>query len=190
VDRHTPGGVAIQSKETVSGAGAVKSRTQGTTTNADVLGEPRLGRLQHRAWDVWFAPKRFESPHLYERLGVLWIKRYVPTGGDYFRKKYGVRVIEIKSTIESLLKFEERTRVYEAIHMGVFLAFLLFSIWQLVSGRTTGLGFGIACMVYVLLILSPALLQRYNRLRVYEALRRMRKKQVFLTPLPPGSAGR
>ncbi len=156
--------------------------------NADVLGEPRLRWFQRRAWDVWFAPKRFESPHLYERLGVLWIKRYVPTGGDYFRKKYGVRVIDIKSTIESLLTFEERTRLYEAIHVVVFLAFLLFSIWQLVSGRTTGLGFGIACVAYVLLILSPALLQRYNRLRVYEALRRMRKKQVFLTPLPPGSA--
>jgi hypothetical protein len=74
--------------------------------------------LQQRAWDCWFAPKRFESPHLYEGLGVLWIKRYVPTGGDYFRKKYGVRVIAIKSTIESLLTFEQRTRFYEAIPSG------------------------------------------------------------------------
>ena len=156
--------------------------------NADVLGPQKMGLLQHRAWDFWLAPKRFESPQLYERLGVLWIKRHVPTGGDYFRKKYGVRVIDIKSNIESLLTFEERTRLYEVIHLGVFLAFLLFSIWQLVSERTNGIGFVIACVIYVLLILSPALLQRYNRLRVYEALRRMRKKQVFLTPLPPGSA--
>ena len=148
--------------------------------NADVLGEPRLGFLQHRAWDDWFASKRFESPHLYERLGVLWIKRYVPTGGDYVRMKYGVRVIDIKSTIESLLTFEKRTRLYEAIHLGAFLAFLLFSIWQLVSGRTTGLGFVLACVVYVMLMLSPVLLQRYNRIRVYEAIRRMRKKQASL----------
>jgi glycosyl-4,4'-diaponeurosporenoate acyltransferase len=148
--------------------------------NADVLGEPRLGFFQHRARDVWFAPKRFESPRLYEQLGVLWIKRFVPTGGDYVRKKYGVRVIDIKSTIESLLIFEHRTRVYEAIHLGAFLAFLLFSIWQLVSGRTTGIGFVLACVVYVLLILSPVLLQRYNRIRVYEAIRRMRKKQGSL----------
>ena len=148
--------------------------------NADVLGEPRLGFFQHRAWDIWFAPKRFESPHLYERLGVLWIKRYVPTGGDYVRTKYGVRVIDIKSTIESLLTFEKRTRVCEVIHLGAFLAFLLFSMWQLVSGRTTGLGFVMACVVYVLLILSPVLLQRYNRIRVYEAIRRMREKQASL----------
>jgi hypothetical protein len=150
------------------------------TMKTDVLGSQRVGLFQHRAWDVWFAPKHFESPQLYERLGVLWIKRYVPTGGDYFRKKYGVRVIDIKSTLESLLQFEERTRVYEAIHVVVFLAFLLFSIWQLVSGRTNGIGFVIACVVYVLLILSPALLQRYNRLRVYAAIRRMRKKQGTL----------
>ena len=146
--------------------------------NADVLGPKRMGLLQHRAWDFWFAPKRFESPQVYERLGVLWIKRYVPTGGDYFRKKYGVRIIDIKSNIESLLKFEERTRLYEVIHLGAFVAFLLFSILQLVSGRTNGIGFVIACAVYVLLILSPVLLQRYNRIRVYEAIRRMRKKQV------------
>ncbi len=148
--------------------------------NTDVLGPQRVGLLQHRAWDFWFAPKRFESPQLYERLGALWIKRYVPTGGDYFRKKYGVRVIDIKSNIKSLLKFEERIRLYEVIHLGAFIAFLLFSIWQLVSGRTTGMGFVIACEVYVLLILSPVLLQRYNRIRVCEAIRRMRQKQVPL----------
>jgi hypothetical protein len=142
--------------------------------------DERLELLQQRAWDFWFAPKRFESPQLYERLGVLWIKRNVPTGGDYFRKKYGVRVIDIKGNIESLLTFEQRTRFYEAIHLGAFLAFLLFSIWQLVSGRTNGIGFVMACVVYVLLILSPVLLQRYNRIRVYEAIRRMRKKQLSL----------
>jgi hypothetical protein len=148
--------------------------------NRDVLGEPRLGFFQHCTWDAWFAPKRFESPGLYERLGVLWIKRYVPTGGDYVRKKHGVRVFAIKGTFESLLTFEHRTRVYEAIHVGAFLAFLLFSIWQLVSGRTTELGFVLACVVYVLLILSPVLLQRYNRLRVYQAIRHMRNKQGSL----------
>jgi hypothetical protein len=59
-------------------------------------------------------------------------------------------------------------------------AFLLFSIWQLVSRRTNGIGFVIACVVYVLLILSPVLLQCYNRIRVYEAIRRMKRKQVPL----------
>ncbi len=34
------------------------------------------------AFDIWFRPKGFESERLYERLGALLIKRYVPTGGD------------------------------------------------------------------------------------------------------------
>jgi len=37
---------------------------------ADVLGPQRVGLLQHPAWDFWFAPKHFECPLLYERLGV------------------------------------------------------------------------------------------------------------------------
>jgi len=37
-----------------------------------------------------------------------------------------------------------------------------------------------ACVVYVLLILSPVLLQRYNRIRVYQAIHRTRKKQGSL----------
>ena len=40
--------------------------------------------------DIWFAPKHFESTALYERLGVLFVKRYVPTGGDFFRQHYGI----------------------------------------------------------------------------------------------------
>jgi hypothetical protein len=43
----------------------MKTRTKGTTRNVDVLGEPRLGWFQQRAWDVWFAPKRFESQKFY-----------------------------------------------------------------------------------------------------------------------------
>src|SRR5258708_35378737 len=38
--------------------------------------------LSFSVFDVWFRPKAFESERLYERLGALLIKRYVPTGGD------------------------------------------------------------------------------------------------------------
>jgi hypothetical protein len=45
-------------------------------------------------WDIWFRPKRFESERLYERLGALVIKRYVPTGGDLVmqRLRFGSKV--------------------------------------------------------------------------------------------------
>jgi hypothetical protein len=57
--------------------------------------QPRPRPVLQRVLDVWFSPKRFESEAFYERLGVLFIKRYVPTGGDFFIRRYGVRIAQI-----------------------------------------------------------------------------------------------
>ena len=133
-------------------------------------------RLQHLL-DEWFSPKRFESEVLYERLGVLFIKRYVPTGGDFFIRRYGIRIVQIRGTLESLIHFERYTRRLEAIHEIAFLGFFVFSLRRAILHRTTLLDFVFAVVVYVALILSPAVLQRYNRLRVCAAIRRMRARQ-------------
>jgi hypothetical protein len=125
-----------------------------------------------RALDGWFAPKRFESTALYERLGVLLIKRYVPTGGDFVVRRYGMRIADIRGSLDSLMQFEQLTRRLEAIHELVFLAFAGWSMWQAVMNQTTPLDLGFAIVVYIALILSPAMLQRYNRLRVYPVIRR------------------
>ena len=63
-----------------------------------------------RMLDAWFAPKPFESPALYERLGVLFIKRYAPTGGDFFIQRHGVRIADIRPNLDSLIRFEGLTR--------------------------------------------------------------------------------
>src|SRR5216683_1685989 len=130
-------------------------------------------RLQHLL-DVWFSPKRFESERLYERLGVLFIKRYVPTGGDFFIRRYGIRIARIRGNLQSLIHFERYTRRLEAIHEIAFLGFFAFSLRRVVLHRTTLLDFGFALVVYVVLILSPAMLQRYNRLRVSAVISRMK----------------
>ncbi len=65
------------------------------------------------------------------------------------------------------------TRRWEAIHVIVFLGFLTFSLWRVITGQTTVFDFGLALVVYISLILSPAMLQRYNRLRVYAVIRRL-----------------
>jgi hypothetical protein len=130
-----------------------------------------------RVLDVWFSPKRFESERLYERLGVLFIKRYVPTGGDFFIRRYGVRIANIRGTLESLIHFERYTRRLEAIHEIAFLGFLTFSLRRAILHRTTLLDFAFALVVYVVLILSPAMLQRYNRLRVSPVINRIREQR-------------
>ncbi len=132
-----------------------------------------LERLQ----DLWFAPKRFESTALYERLGVLLVKKYAPTGGDFFIRRYGIRIVDVRGSLDSLIRFERYTRRLEAIHEIAFLGFVVFSVWRAVTHQTTLLDFGFAIVVYVLLILSPALLQRYNRLRLYPVIRHLAARQ-------------
>jgi len=140
----------------------------------DAGSRSRLERLQ----DLWFAPKGFESTALYERLGVLLVKQYAPTGGDFVNRRYGVTIADIHGTLDSLIKFEGMTRRLEVIHVIVFLGFLTFSLRRAVGRRTTFLDFGFATLVYILLILSPAMLQRYNRLRLYEAIRHLAARQL------------
>ena len=135
-----------------------------------------------RLVDLWFAPKRFESTTLYERLGVLLVKQYAPTGGDFVNRRYGITIADIHGTLRSLIEFERMTRRLEAIHVIVFLGFLTFSMWRAITHKTTVLDFGFAILVYILLILSPAMLQRYNRLRVYAAIRRLAARQLRFKP--------
>lgn len=97
----------------------------------------------------------------------------MPTGGDFFRRRYGIRIVDIRGNLESLIQFERCTRKLEAIHEVAFLGFLAWSLWRAITRQTTVFDFGFAILVYILLILSPALLQRYNRLRVHAAIRRM-----------------
>jgi hypothetical protein len=147
-------------------------------TKLGLTGRPRLQHLL----DLWFSPKRFESERLYERLGVLFIKRYVPTGGDFFIRRYGIRIAQIHGNLESLSHFERYTRRLEAIHEIAFVGFLAFSLRRAVLRRTTWLDFGFVAVVYVVLILSPAILQRYNRLRVCRVISRMRAERTRHAP--------
>lgn len=126
-----------------------------------------------RLSDTWFSPKSFESEALYEHLGVRFIKRYVPTGGDFFIRRYGIRIAHIQASLGSLVRFERFTRRLEAIHEVVFLGFVVFSLRRAFLRKITLWNLAFEIAVYVILILSPALLQRYNRLRVYSAIRRM-----------------
>ncbi len=126
--------------------------------------------------ELWFAPKPFESEGLYERLGVRYLKRYVPTGGDYFIQKFGIRIVDIQGDLDALIRFEQLTRIHEALHIFFFLVFLGYSLRRWRAGKTSFPGFLFALLVCVGLILSPVELQRYNRIRTYRVIRRFALK--------------
>jgi len=127
---------------------------------------------------MWFSPKRFESESSTNDWEYCSSSCYVPTGGDFFIRRYGIRIAQIRRSLESLIRFERYTRRLEGIHEITFLCFLAFSLRRAVLRHTTWLDFGFAVVVYVVLILSPAMLQRYNRLRVCAVIGRRRAGQT------------
>jgi hypothetical protein len=125
------------------------------------------------ALDVWFRPKAFESERLYERLGALLLKRYVPTGGDLVMQRLrrdhpGTRWVT--SNLQSLRRYERRTRLNESIHLMGFIAFAVLAEKKFASGSLTAFGLTVALTLNLILGLWPVVLQRYNRLRLYRAI--------------------
>jgi Glycosyl-4,4'-diaponeurosporenoate acyltransferase len=127
-------------------------------------------------FDVWFRPKRFESERFYERLGALVIKRYVPTGGDLVMRRLRRNHPErrwLNSNLQSLWRYERRTRLNESIHLVGFVAFTALAASKFASGSLSVLGLIFALALNLVFGLWPVVLQRYNRLRVYRAIDRL-----------------
>jgi len=126
-------------------------------------------------FDAWFRPKAFESEQLYERLGALLLKRYVPTGGDLIMRRLRRGHPErrwVTASLRSLRLYERRTRLNESIHLIGFAAFAILAASKFASGSLTALGLMVALVLNLILGLWPVVLQRYNRLRLYRAILR------------------
>lgn len=127
------------------------------------------------ALDAWFRPKRFESERLYQRLGALVLKRYVPTGGDLVMRRLRRDHPErrwVTSSLQSLRSYEKRTRLNESFHVVGFIAFAILAGRRFASSSLSAVGLAIALSLDVLLGLWPVVLQRYNRLRLYRVINR------------------
>ena len=120
--------------------------------------------------DHYFKPNHFESTTLYESLGIKPFKKYLPTSGDLARRYIWKDPVSIKPNMESLIHYEKMTRAYEAIHLG--LAVLPGK--DIVSSLLSQTSPHILDIVSLLAVsLYPIMLQRYNRIRVVQTIKRM-----------------
>ncbi len=130
---------------------------------------------RYRAFDIWFRPKAFESVGLYKRLGALVIKRYVPTGGDLVMRRLRRHHSErrwVTTSLQALRSYEKRTRLNESVHLVGFICFAVLAAVKFASGSLTAFGLSVALALDLIFGLWPVVLQRYNRLRLYRAIRR------------------
>jgi hypothetical protein len=136
-------------------------------------GIPAAGQPRPSLLDFWFQPKRFETTRLYQALGARLLKRYVPTGGDLVMRRLRRRYPQahlIGPAPEALRRFERWTRLAEAIHLAGFAAFAALTAQQAAAGSLSPAGLTVAVSLNLTLGLWPVVLQRYNRLRAYQAI--------------------
>ena len=126
-------------------------------------------------FDAWFRPKPFESERRYERLGAVFLKRYVPTGGDLVMRRLRRNHPErrwVRANLKSLHTYERRTRLNESVHLIGFIGFAVLAAVRFGAGSLTALGLAVALGLDLIFGLWPVVLQRYNRLRLYRAINR------------------
>lgn len=76
----------------------------------------------------------------------------------------------VTSSLQSLCRYERRTRLNESIHLVGFIGFTVLASHRFASGSLTAIGFTAAMALNLIFGLWPVVLQRYNRLRLYRAI--------------------
>jgi len=135
-----------------------------------------------RVSNAWFDPKSFESPELYEKLGIKVYKKYLPTSGDLMLRHVWKRLFKegfLKNgSIEELEKLRDTTKLYEAIHTGAFGLYTGLNAYALSSNRISlSVFLGISNLLQNV---YPIMLQRYNRLRVSKIINRKEKRKDMI----------
>src|SRR5258708_6918255 len=100
-------------------------------------------------------------------------KGYVPTGGDLVMRRLRRHPERrwVTSSLQSLWQYERRTRLNELIHLIGFIGFTVLAASKFASGSLTVLGLTFALALNLIFGLWPVVLQRYNRLRLYRAIK-------------------
>jgi predicted histidine transporter YuiF (NhaC family) len=77
----------------------------------------------------------------------------------------------VTSSLQSLLQYERKTRLNELIHLIGFIGFTVLAASRFASSSLTVLGLSLALALNLIFGLWPVVLQRYNRLRLYRAIK-------------------
>lgn len=130
----------------------------------------------------YFMPSRLESYHvglIYRLLGIKAIAYIIPTGGLLWRRLFhwkGWSFALQGSSIRAAYEYIYTTCVFEILHLSALMLMLHDGIWSIRHGYTDGiLKFVLAG---ILMNGYPAMLQRYNRVRILNLLQKHREKTI------------
>lgn len=131
---------------------------------------------------LYFMPNRLESYHtglIYRLLGINAIAYIIPTGGLLWRRLFhwkGWSFALQGSSIRAAYEYIYTTCVFEILHLSALMLMLHDGIWSIRHGYTDGiLKFVLAG---ILMNGYPAMLQRYNRVRIIKLLEKHKERTI------------
>ena len=134
------------------------------------MSESNRPSFLYKLIELYLTPRFWErNGKLYKFLGIKVFKKYVPTSGDYVRRRFGATLIRIKS-IEDVREYEKHTRASELAHVTLFLATVPLMVLYLILGVVGP--FWSLVVANLLINIYPVMLQRYNRARIYKIIAR------------------
>jgi hypothetical protein len=123
----------------------------------------------------YFKPKSFElyrGKTIYDLIGIKFYKKYLPTTGDLVRRWRKIKQIKTGKTnqIAELYRYERKTRNYEWRHLigAVVFVVLIF----LIERKLTIFDWIFLTFLNLIINIYPIFLQRYNRIRIINVLKR------------------
>jgi glycosyl-4,4'-diaponeurosporenoate acyltransferase len=129
--------------------------------------------------DTYFDPKEFEKdPEFYEKFGIRFFKKYLPTSGDIVSNLVWKKVFRenfVNKNLKSVEGMIAATKVYEMIHIALFAVFAMSIGNELAQGS-----FGDAATstaLNTIVNVYPIMLQRYNRGRLTKVQKKMTEQK-------------
>lgn len=137
----------------------------------------------NRFEQFYFEPKPFElfkGRSIYEWMGIRTYKKFLPTTGDLARKQKKIRQIQVSRTdrITELRNYEKQTRKYEWRHLLGMLLFILLAVF--IDKKWTLFDWCFLTGLNLYVNVYPIFLQRYNRTRIIELLRKLGEENPIL----------
>lgn len=132
-----------------------------------------IGAFLVKLATYWFSLRSFESDRFYEKLGIKFFKKYLPTTGDlvhkHLWKRFGASDNVKPNDLTSLKDYVKSTIACEIAHIIGFILYLPFMF------HPHGLLVALAIIANILVNIYPIMLQRYNRGRLLRTIPRLEK---------------
>lgn len=130
----------------------------------------------------YFSPKRFEfykNKTIYDYVGIKWFKKYLITDGDLVRRWRKVKSVGVSNgeKYNELYKAERETKKFEVIHLLFLLVFIL--LVGVKFNTISPINWVIILLINLYANIYPIFLQRYNRIRIINVLRKSGYKSPY-----------